>query len=535
MDFLSLYMQGKKTFQEKLFNQFRLSERVPGDNFYRRLHSAIDLNFLYKATEKFYGLSGQKSIDPMVFFKLCLVGYLENITSDRKLIAHCSMRLDILYFLGYDIDEELPWHSTISRTRQLFPEDVFEFVFTKVFELCVAVGMVAGHTQAIDSAPVKANASMDTLELKVPEEDLENHLRQLRNISHRDKHKPLRQSKENKADKGQQILSATNNELQAIKSRNAKWAKDQDARPGAGAKGSRYTSNKTHYSPTDPDARISVKPGKARKLNYLSQLTVDTANHVISDIKAYHADGKDSQHLPDIVKRVKQRLWKSELVWENCVADTGYSSGENYAFLETIGLKSFIPAHGTYKGGPNGFTYQEKDDYYICPQGKIIPFKKVFIEKKSNTKKKEYRGSKQLCLDCPIRTSCLGKSAQEKKFTVTYYRSEYERNIARVESDQGRYMKGKRQSTVEPVFGTLTQFMGLNKVNGIGIKQANKCMQLSAIAYNLKKYMRFIKKRTKSGAAAMQPIYYTINTLMKHIIGYSKRPKFRLQRMDFAK
>lgn len=521
-------MQGKKTYQEKLFNQFRLSERVPEDNFYRRLHTAIDLNFLYKTTQKFYGSSGQKSIDPIVFFKLCLVGYLENITSHRKLIAHCSMRLDILYFLCYDIDEELPWHSTISRTRQLFPEDVFESVFIKVFELCVSAGMVAGHTQTIDSAPVKANASIDTLELKVPEEDLEHHLRQIRNISNRDKHTPLRQSKENKADKNQQTLSASNKELQAIKSRNTKWAKDQDARPGAGAKGSRYTSNKTHYSPTDPDARISVKPGKARKLNYLSQLTVDTANHVISDIKAYHADGKDSQHLPDIVKRVKQRLWKSQLVWENCVADTGYSSGENYAFLEAIGLKSFIPAHGTYKGGPNGFIYDKDKDHYTCPEGKTIPFKKVFIEKKNNTKKKEYRGSKQLCIDCPIRRSCLGKSAQEKKFTVTYYREEYQRNIARVNSNQGSYLKGKRQSTVEPVFGTLTQFMGLNKVNTIGIKQANKCMQLSAIAYNLKKYMKFIEKRTKSGAGVLA-FYFSLKKTfykaIKSILGPSKSPK----------
>ncbi|MFI8380527.1 transposase [Leeuwenhoekiella sp. NPDC079379] len=107
------------------------------------------------------------------------MGYLENIISDRKLIDHCSMRLDILYFIGYDIDEELPWHSTISRTRQLFPEDVFESVFTKVFSLCVEAGMVSGHTQAIDSAPVKANASVDTLELKVPEEELESHLRKV--------------------------------------------------------------------------------------------------------------------------------------------------------------------------------------------------------------------------------------------------------------------------------------------------------------------------------------------------------------------
>ncbi|WP_233244113.1 hypothetical protein [Tamlana fucoidanivorans] len=59
-------------------------------------------------------------------------------------------------FLGYDIDEELPWHSAIIRTRVLFPESVFEDVFTKVFELCVSAGMVSGHTQAIDSAPVKA-------------------------------------------------------------------------------------------------------------------------------------------------------------------------------------------------------------------------------------------------------------------------------------------------------------------------------------------------------------------------------------------
>ncbi len=133
----------------------------------------------------------KKSIDPIVFFKLCLVGYLENIISDRDLIQHSSMRLDILYFLGYDIDEPLPWHSTISRTRQLYPETIFEQVFTRVLSMCVAKGMVSGHTQAIDSAPVKANASMDTLELKVPKEDLEAHLHNIRHISTMDKKKRL--------------------------------------------------------------------------------------------------------------------------------------------------------------------------------------------------------------------------------------------------------------------------------------------------------------------------------------------------------
>ena len=87
------------------------------------LMNIFRLDYLYELTKRYYGSCGQQSIDPVVFFKLCLVGYLENIISDRKLIDHCSMRLDILFFLGYDIDEPLPWHSTISRTRQLFPKD----------------------------------------------------------------------------------------------------------------------------------------------------------------------------------------------------------------------------------------------------------------------------------------------------------------------------------------------------------------------------------------------------------------------------
>jgi len=234
----------------------------------------------------------------------------------------------------------------------------------------------------------------------------------------------------------------------------------------------------------------------------MSQLSVDTAHHVITDIRAYHADKKDNQYLQDITKRLKRRLHNQGLIWRNCVADTGYSSGENYAFLEGESLRSFIPAHGTYKGGPETFNYNEEQDHYICPQGKVIPFKKVFLDYRTKTRKKEYRGSSKICKDCPMALSCLGKSAKEKKFTVTYYREEYERAIARVESKQGRYMKAKRQSTVEPVFGTLTQFMGLRKINTIGIKQANKVMHLSAIAYNLKKYLKFIAKTSKSDTKA---------------------------------
>ena len=506
-------MQGKKVYQEKLFSNFQLSRRVPKENFYRRLKEVLDLSFLYQLTKPCYGSCGQKSIDPVVFYKLCLVGYLENITSDRQIIEHCSMRLDILYFLGFDIDEELPWHSTVSRTRKLFPEGLFEQVFERVLQMCIEKGMVAGHTQAIDSAPVKANASMDSLELKVPREELDAYIRRVRQLNTKDKENyPHRKAKNNKASQQQQTITADNRELQGIKSRTKKWAADQDARPGSRNKGAKYTSNKTHYNPTDPDARISVKPGKARKLNYHGNISVDTAHHVITDARAYHADRVDSMNLQDVTQRLKRRLLKEGLLWQNVLADAGFSSGENYAFLEKENLISYIPPHGTYKGGPEGFTYEKEGNYWLCPRGKKATFRVRRAEK--GNWKDYYLTRRSDCKGCPLKKQCIGESF-EKRIGITIYVDEYTRNNQRVKSRYGRMMKGKRQSTVEPVWGTLTQFMGLRKINTIGIEQANKVMQMAATAYNLKKLLKFVKKDIQTMAIEARGFIFHISGLLR--------------------
>jgi hypothetical protein len=91
----------------------------------------------------------------VVFSKLVLVGRLENLVNDRRLVEPCALWLDILLFLGYGVDKKLPWHSTISRARQLFPMAVFERLFDRVFAQSVAQGLVADDTQAVDSAPVQ--------------------------------------------------------------------------------------------------------------------------------------------------------------------------------------------------------------------------------------------------------------------------------------------------------------------------------------------------------------------------------------------
>ena len=89
-------MQGIKGYQEKLFVNFQLSDRVPYDNFYRKLKETLDLTYLRNMTKGYYGTEGQKSIDTVVFFKLMLIGYLENINSDRKIVEQAGKRKNCL-------------------------------------------------------------------------------------------------------------------------------------------------------------------------------------------------------------------------------------------------------------------------------------------------------------------------------------------------------------------------------------------------------------------------------------------------------
>lgn len=523
-------MQGKKDYQEELFINFQLSEFVPEENLYRRLKGILNLDYLYAKTAPYYGTCGQKSIDPVVFFKLSLVGFLENIISDRHLVNHCSMRLDIRYFLNYTLTDRMPWHSTMSRTRELLPEALFKEVFEDILRQCINSGLVSGHTQVVDSAPVKANASMDSLELKVPAEELDDHLARIRYQSapDREKNAPKRKAKQNKASEEQQTITATDRELKEISARNKNWQKTQDQRPGAQREGSKYTSNKTHYSPTDPDARISVKPGKARKLNYLSQLGVDPANHIITHIGADYADKHDSRCLPDIVEELQTRLNKMGLLFTTLLADTGYSSGENYALLEQKGIEAFIPPHGTYKGGPEGFIYQQEGDYWVCRNNQKVTYRKTFIEKKGDNKKKLYLTKPSQCKGCPFKSECIGNSP-ERRITITAYTEEYARTQARLQTPRGRRSKALRQSVVEPVFGILTQFMGMRKVYTKGIKNANKQMLMAAAAYNLKKLLKYAKTPPKSVAQCMKagnPLALLKSALGRLFLGPRAAPKF---------
>ncbi|HJS55395.1 MAG TPA: IS1182 family transposase [Chitinophagaceae bacterium] len=488
-------MQGKKKFREKLFTHFQLSDRVPADNFYRRLKNVLNLQWLYKATQKYYGTEGQQSIDPVVFMKLRLIGYLENLGSDRRIINTVSMRMDMLFFIGYDIDEPLPWHSTLSRTRQLYGEELFKQFFEEVLKQCIDKGMVAGRRQVMDSVAVKAYAGMDSLIEKEILDDSSAYADELKN-----------EEEQSEDDKENKTACATR--YKAVELHHQWKAKAYKDMPrGKSLKGDergrpKFVSNHTHYSTTDPDARVSVKPGKPRQLNYTAQVSVDTAHHVITQIQTDYADKKDSQYLPSLVNNTIDNLQQEGLQIEEVYADAGYSSGEALKSLEENNIIGYIPNFGQYKPSREGFLYDKENDRYVCSQGKYLPFKKL-ITTSLGYKMKVYRSSAKDCGPCPLRGVCIGKS-DLKKIDDTVDKHLYDRMHVRLQSVNREKIRQLRSSTVEPVLGTLVNLLAMRRVKTRGIKQAAKCILMSAIAYNLKKLLKWEQRKINTAVIAMK-------------------------------
>jgi transposase len=456
-------MQGKKQFAEKLFVSFQLSDRVPEENFYRRLKKVLDLEWVYRKTKKYYGSEGQESIDPVVFFKLILIGYLENIASDRRIIETAGMRMDMLFFIGYDIDERLPWHSTLSRTRQLYGQEVFVELFKDVLKQCIDKGMVGGKRQAIDSVFVKANASIDSLSKKQILEDADQY--------------------------GRQLDQQDNEDCKELP---------------------KNISNKEYKSTTDPDARISTKPGKPRQFNYLSQVAVDTENHVITNIEAHHSDKSDSQCLAEVVDNTIENLASGGLEVKEVICDGNYNSGSALQHLEDINVTGYIPDRGTYLAQRENFVYNEQEDYYECSQGKKLKYIDTYTDNKGYSKK-HYRSNVQDCQNCPLRVQCVGKSGKYKKLADAVDKPLYDRMHLRMQTARGKLMRKLRHSTIEPVLGTLVCYRSMRKVNTIGIKLANKCMLMAAVAYNLKKLLKW--KQSK-GQVCLKSIKIEVNTTL---------------------
>ena len=136
-------MMGEHKNEPQLFSYaVNLEKRVRTDHPLRRVAGLIDFKFVREEVAHFYGSKGNVSVDPEVIMKMMFLLFFDDVASERELMKIIAERLDYLWFLGYGLEDEIPDHSVLSKARTRWGEEVFERLFVRTIEQCVAAGLV---------------------------------------------------------------------------------------------------------------------------------------------------------------------------------------------------------------------------------------------------------------------------------------------------------------------------------------------------------------------------------------------------------
>src|SRR4051794_7411442 len=135
-------MMGTKVRRFEPLTMVTLEQLVPKDHFYRHVERTLDLSFVRELVSSCYASIGRPSVDPVVFFKLQLAMFFEGIRSERQLMEVAADRLSLRWFLGYDLPEKLPDHSSLTKIRDRYGVTLFRRFFDRIVEECQQAGLV---------------------------------------------------------------------------------------------------------------------------------------------------------------------------------------------------------------------------------------------------------------------------------------------------------------------------------------------------------------------------------------------------------
>src|SRR2546426_2136507 len=392
-----------------------LEDLVPHDHFYRHLERTLDLSFVREFVQQTYAGGGRPSIDPVVFFKLQLVMFFEDIRSERLLMRHAADRLSVLWYIGYDLNEPLPDHSSLTRIRTRYGVEVFRRFFEKIVEQCQQAGLVWGKELSIDGTKVEANASLDSLR---PRFAVEAHLT---NLFIEETEPPTQQTEQNPSqevaspepseqeERGAPVslpISLSPQEHEALVQSNEErhdWTLQLGAQDRSATSHGYQRIADVRVSTTDPDATLmETKHGSA--MGYRTHSVVDGGKaRIILAALVTPFEVTDNQPMLDLLWRVRFR-WK---LWPRQVTgDTKYGTEENIVAIEDQHIRAYIPLpdndHRTEFFSAQLFQYDAERDVYVCPAGKELHFDRPHSTERSL----RYRARARDCNHCPLKAKC---------------------------------------------------------------------------------------------------------------------------------
>jgi len=433
---------------EQLFYTHQEIARPASGNFYMRLDGAVgDWRKLADPFRRAFSPGMGRPTDPVVYLKIFLVGYLENITYDTDLAERISDSIAIRRFLGYSLSESTPDHSSISRNRTLIAEHCrIEDVLTQVVALCEKRGLVDGELSAVDASLIPANASLSSLRSVKTGKGVREHLREV--------------EEKNKAAESEEPA--------------------KQKRP--------TVSNEEFRSATDPDARIGKKPGHPRDMCYKATHVTDSKSGVILSAGVSHADKGEVEAAKPMVEEAKENLAQCGISLVKLAADAGYGSADFHAFVEGLDAVPITNWRADSTKKPEGFkkesfVYYKEADCYICPEGCLLRYDSFC----KSTGLLLYRSEASECACCANREKCIEGKGNVRTVSRHPREESRERNIARCHTQEGREILKRRKHIVEPPFGHMKTYGGLGLISCRGKAKANVKVVMAAVAYNLVK------------------------------------------------
>ena len=301
--------------------------------FYTRLNQLLHEHgfddFAEAQCARFYAETmGRPSLPPGIYFRLLLIGYFEGIDSERGIAWRAADSLALRDFLGVDLKDAPPDHSTISRTRRLIDLETHRDVFTWVLQCLSTAGLVKGQTIGIDATTLEANAALRSIVRQDTGESYEEFLTQLAKASG--------------------IGTPTRADLARVDRKRKKKGSNDDW---------------TH--PHDPDAKITKMKDGRTHLAHKAEHAVDLATGAIVGVTVQGADEGDTTTIQETLPEAAEQLEAvaavtddAVAVIEEVVADKGYHSRTTVHDLETLEIRTYISEPDR---GPQSWIDQEAE------------------------------------------------------------------------------------------------------------------------------------------------------------------------------
>jgi transposase len=489
-------MMGTKDRNFSPITDISLDELVPQDNFYRRLERTLDLSFVREFVKERYAASlGRPSVDPVVFFKLQLVLFFENLRSERQLMKVVADRLSIRWYLGYDLNEPLPDHSSLTKIRERYGLEIFRGFFERIVELCVEAGLVRGEELFFDSTKVRANADIDSLASRLL---VERHLNGLFEESSIPEESMTEPSAATDLDT---LPTSEDERLSTANGAKSDWISRAGKQDRSFSSGPRKRTSDLRVSRTDPDATPMFTGEGEAKLGYQTHYVVDGGKaRIILAALVTPSEVTENRPMLDL-------LWRSAFRWRlwphHVSGDAKYGTAENVAAIEQANIRAFVALHRS-GGKPNifsreDFTYDPKEDVYLCPAGELLrPLgkKKENGEEDHEGKVTTYRAKASYCKTCELRARCTSN-----KLGRSLRRGPFEEYLDRVRSYAGThsYQKAlsKRKVWIEPLFAEAKDWHGLRRFRLRRLEKVNIEALLVAAGQNVKRLLAFGGHRPK--------------------------------------